>query len=266
MASLYEISIGDDIELKRILAAAGLSREDVELLKEHPDRAKSMVQSMRAKAPCMISFDPFVRRDQQIRNMHAWNRTFDLGFVSDHISDAYDLAPPWPTVALQALVLIPYLRDAWSTFSVLWNIVCSRFVGHWSAAPFSNPNQENLRLTKGAKHPGMSLRWEVIDFGANRNRSANEVAQQDRDAHAGILAAAAHHPGWIMATGSGSVPTVALPGYEVNFGFAGKNEWNICPSLEFRKDDHEVALCGHERYSPFKHVAIPTVLSRTKVI
>lgn len=160
---------------------------------------------------------------EQVDRVRDWGWDIpDLAFA-----EAKKSVPAWPEEELGAVVLVPYLADMGTehgvtktglerTFHELWVRAKAGQGGRsWCYEGYKNNGSNGLRLLEGIKHE-IGLRWEVIDFGCQRNKSPQDVRSSSSSPHAGILAAAALHPEWIRSMDGRDVPYVWIPGYEVN--------------------------------------------------
>ena len=207
MASLHDITVGQDIELKRILAKVGL--------------------------------------EVQLANMRNWNKMRGWSFT-DGDFDAIDLTPVERS-GLVVDVIAAYLPDQGKTsgiqrtFEELWDIGSSLQPGKWRYESLKS-DKKHLRLLDGIRHtPG--IRRMTIDLGANWDPKDGirpmDVRGSD-SAHAEVLAAAAHFPNWVQAMDGERVPYVWMPGYQATL--PGHGPWTRCPGLHWGSVHREVGL------------------------
>jgi len=182
----------------------------------------------------------------QFRHLCGW----DIPDAS--LEQAEQSVPKWPEGRLVAVTLVPYLDDETEgqrrkglerTFHDLWEVVAAQQCLHWCWIGFVRAAEDRLDLLKGVAHaPG--LRWEVIDLGCNRNEKPVDVRTPERSPHAGILAAAMHHPLWVKAMDGVNVPYVYIPGYRASLG-DDDEPWQGVPLIEYYEADRKIALtCG----------------------
>lgn len=198
----------------------------------------------------------FVSVDTQIENVRRWSEEQDLGF-GDEVFEALPDPPAWPDDRLVPVALVPYLQTVQATLDGLWGIAASRQKSQWRW-PELRSDAEHLRLLQGIGHqPG--LRWEVIDLAANwdkKDGTSPESVRSAKSPHAGILAAAAHHPKWVQAMDGAKVPYVWLPGYEAVI--PGSSEWRFTPYLNFFHDARGVLLGAGECGDRGRGCAVPS--------
>jgi hypothetical protein len=138
-----------------------------------------------------------VSPDDQIANVKRWNRDRRWGFSDHEIAVAATKVASLPSpdpLRVRLPVLVPYLVSVGRTFEELIGIM---------ANPHS-PTRRDERLTSGAEGlrllPGTvhsrGLAWEVIGLQSNHG-AAPATCQGENSAHAGVLAAACHLPGWV---------------------------------------------------------------------
>ncbi len=193
----------------------------------------------------------FVSPEQQVENLRRWNDQYGWGFTEEDFESLPD-APDSPG-GLIAVVLVPYLGTGTvrsssidiseiggvqRTFDALWQVAGSQQPNAWRWDGMKS-DKEHLRLLEGIEHP-TGLRWEVIDLGANRGTASADVRTADDSPHAGILAAAAHHPQWVQAMDGDKVPYVDLPGYQVTVD--GDEPWRYVPYLGWARIYRGVGL------------------------
>lgn len=193
----------------------------------------------------------YVSPQQQLANVTRWNRERNWGFIPDDFSIG---VPQFkPTSPLEVLVLAVYLPDKGKgkakvpgyvrTFTELWEIAASQQPGKYQN-PDLKLDAEHLRLLEGTEErhePG--IRWVVVDLGAHhefeKGREVRKVRGKD-SAHAEVLAAAAHFPGWIQAMDGKTVPYVDIAGYELTF--PGGDPWRRVPWLYWYRGGRRIRL------------------------
>jgi hypothetical protein len=165
---------------------------------------------------------------EQVRNVAEWSAARGWGFETEPSQLAVAAAAQPPTTVVGELtvnVLVPYLGDAEGivgvqrTFDELWTVVRKRLGRSWRSG-YARSDQQDLALYHDTHVPGLA--WEQVDLsahwraGARRSpRAAREAAQHAgiKLAHAGVLAAAAHFPGWVRAMDGSAIPFVEIAGY-----------------------------------------------------
>ena len=249
MASLLKLTKGEGIEFDRVMAAGGVDEEFARAVMLQPDLVPEMVAAVRGK---ILVHGLFTRPENQIRIVRGWNKEFGWGLPDVCFQEATQCIPDWPEDHLVAVTLVPYLKDQTKdedvemtglerTFQQLWarakagQEASLRWDGYDKAGP------DRLRLLSGIEHkPG--LRWEVIDFGCQRNCKPKDVRKPEESPHAGVLASAALHPNWVKAMDGSNVPFVFAPGYEVNVPDRGL--WQGVPGVRFGRGGRQVELCA----------------------
>lgn len=171
---------------------------------------------------------PFVWNGEQWQNVCRWNDIRGWGFSEAELelvnpnrtTMASTILAGWTNPSpLCTLVLVPFLDSVQQTMRELWEIVKSQF----STMEFAG-NQgfdawaERVTLQPGVEH-SRGLRWCLVDLGAHCNPLAPSAVAKVRSklsAHAHVLAAAAHFPGWChdVQTNHGA-PRPIIAGYRV---------------------------------------------------
>lgn len=243
MTRLHDLSIGKDGEFKRLLAQAGLTVEDVQAVLENPRLALTMVEALRGQlAPSW-----YVASEQQLENVRRWNQERDWGFTEADIPEVPEgLAPRGP---LEIPVLSVYLPDKVGvsgyvrTARELWGIARHRQPNSWQW-PELRLDADHIRLLEGIEpfhEPG--IRWVMLDLGAHWNGQDGVRPHDVRDkdsAHAEVLAAAGHFPGWPRAMDGKNVPYVWIAGYQVML--PSEDAWTRVPFLYWSSVNSWVGL------------------------
>lgn len=264
MASLHDVTVGQDIEFKRVLAKAGMDFDMVETIIRKPQLADGMVGWLCEQlAPPMPEL--FVSLEVQLANVRNWNQMRGWGFT-DSDFDSIDLTPVEHS-GLVVDVIAVYLPDQGKTsgiqrtFEELWDIASSLQPNNWRYESLKS-DKKHLRLLDGIEHtPG--IRRVTLDLGANWD-TTNGIRPMDvrgKDSvHAEALAAAAHFPDWVQAMDGERVPYVWMPGYQVTI--PGNEAWRYLPYLYWDRDDREVKLdAGWDAYRDCNW-ACPVVVRR----
>jgi hypothetical protein len=244
MASLHDITVGQDIEFKRILASAGMDSEMIESVIHRPSLADGVVSYLREQlAPSLPEL--FTSLEVQLANVRNWNKMRDWGFT-DADFDGLDLTPVERS-GLVVDVIAVYLPDEGNTsgiqrtFEELWDIGSSIQPGKWRYESLKS-DKKHLRLLDGIEHtPG--IRRVTLDLGANWDPKDGirpmDVRGPD-SAHAEVLAAAAHFPDWVQAMDGERVPYVWMPGYQATI--PGDGAWRSVPYLGWGSGGRRVRL------------------------
>ena len=255
MASLHSVSVGEDTEVKGRLARAGFTAEIIREVNTADDNelAKIMYEALMRHPRFTLVHGFFTKPEQQLVRVREWNKQFGWGISDAAFSEAERSIPNWPEEKLVAVVLVPYLADkkredetimsgVERTFHELWARAKSEQDANWRWDGYDKADSDRLRLLKGVEHK-VSLRWEVIDLGCQRNKKPCDVRSAKSSPNAGILAAAALHPQWVKSMDGDKVPYVWLPGYEVQV--PGERPWAGVPYLFFDRGDREIELRCH---------------------
>lgn len=166
----------------------------------------------------------FCSPEEQVANIRTWNDQFLGGYFKQADFENLSTPPDWPSGKLSAVVLVPYLATVHGTFTSLWKATASQHRDPWCWDGYQK--EASIRLLEGITHePGLC--WEVIDFGANWDKTNGTapitVRTPANSPHAGILAAAAHFPKWLKRMDGSKVPYVWGPGYQVSV--PGRDPW-----------------------------------------
>lgn len=195
----------------------------------------------------------FVSPTHQFVNVLEWNERFNWKIPESVFSAFCDEPPEWPKNELSAVVLTVYLETEKETYRSLWEVI---------ARNMRERNVQSFRsdtglpaLLPGVEHPGVCLRWEVIDFSPlHIGAKPADIRNPEFSPHSAILSAAAHFPDWIIAMNGKDVPYVWLHGYAVKLGIS--EPWpNRVPLLAWDKDHVELSL---ELYAENRDVAEAT--------
>lgn len=267
MASLHDVTVGQDIEFKRVLAKAGMDFDMVETIIRKPQLADGMVGWLREQLtpPVPDLSKLFVSLEVQLANVRNWNQMRGWGFT-DADFDAVDLTPGDHS-GLVVDVIVVYLPDQGKTsgiqrtFEELWDIASSIQPGKWRYDSLKS-DKKHLRLLDGIEHtPG--IRRVTLDLGANWD-TTNGIRPIDvrgtDSVHAEVLAAAAHFPDWIQAMDGERVPYVWMPGYQVTI--PGHEAWRGLPYLYWGSAGRKVGLCADWDGYPGYGWACPVVVRR----
>jgi len=131
----------------------------------------------------------FCSPEEQLAHIRTWNDQFLGGYFTDADFEKLSAPPDWPAGRLSAVVLVPYLATVHGTFTALWKATASQHRDQWCWDGYQK--EASIRLLEGITHePGLC--WEVIDFGANWDKTNGtapvDVRTPADSPHAGILA------------------------------------------------------------------------------
>lgn len=204
----------------------------------------------------------YVTPSKQLENVRRWNEDRRWGFVeADCPLKVPDFTPSSP---LEVLVLSVYLPDEDGepgyirTANELWELTRVQQYSS-SSQQWRIPYHDTLRLLPGTEHhhrPG--IRWNAVDLGAHWDDRKGvcplDVRGHD-SAHAEVLAAAAHSPGWIQAMDGVNIPYVLLAGYQATL--PGYESWMHIPLLENNRPKRMLRLDVRWHDRSFSDCAIP---------
>lgn len=162
----------------------------------------------------------FTSPSVQLKLFEGWNNEHGLGFSQEDFAKVQTPPADDNIGDLVAWVLEAMLSDPVSTFDLLADkIVKTTTSGHtleWHG--------QCIGLHKGVCWRPMTLRWVRIDFGANPNKTPNEV-MGERSVHAGGLWMAAYSPQWLALLGKTidglAVPEPSMAGFSLKYSCPG---------------------------------------------
>lgn len=155
MASLHDVTVGQDIEFKRVLAKAGMDYDMVESIIRQPALADSMVSYLREQLASPLP-QLFVSLEVQLANVRNWNQMRGWGFT-DSDFDSIDLTPGDHS-GLVVDVIAVFLPDQGKTsriqrtFEELWDIASSISSRTSGATGSLKSDPKHLRLLDGIEH------------------------------------------------------------------------------------------------------------------
>lgn len=176
----------------------------------------------------------------QLLLVACWNHMRGWGFTWEDFYQALHTIPSWPEEHLVAVTLVPYLGKQLTTTGQISDTQCT-YRELWRAAKsqyrksFLYPGHgklviaEQLRYLDGLERKS-ALCWEIISLGCQCMKSPAEVRHSDKSPHAGILASAVLHPGWIRSM-ERKTPYVWLPGYHYQYADTMPRVW--MPTLKY---------------------------------
>ncbi|MFA6161317.1 MAG: hypothetical protein WC766_04015 [Patescibacteria group bacterium] len=234
--SRFERFGGDEIKLKKLLGNDELMEAWVKRLDEFPEF--QLVHGL------------FTKPEAQIVRINELRHERDWGIPDEWLNMAEKSVPKWPENELVSVNLVPYLHDKKDdegrimmsglerTFHELWDVAAKQQHASYRWDGYDKAGPDRLQLHKGVHR--VSLRWEVIDLGCNRNKKPMDVRNAKSSPHAGILAAAVLHPNWVKSMDGDKVPYVFAPGYEVQV--PDEKPWASVPYLYFGSDSRGIQL------------------------
>lgn len=253
MASLYDITKGEDVELYRILSRAGLDAEMAKLVIRQPELADAMVATLREQlaptVPIGDKFAPYLLdMEAQLQRLQVFNRRFwnnqltneqfeavarqieyidaEVGLRSQRIDDLQilyvDFGSPEQTVEMWWKAIAGTQPNAW----------------RWDGL---QTDAEHLRLAVCTKQYKPGIHRVRINLVANwetqHGRSVNDVRERNNAqtgqflAHAEVLAAYGLHDELLQQMDGQNLPYADLAGYEATV--PGGDPWTDCPSLDW---------------------------------
>lgn len=246
--SLFGMTIGKDSKFKQSLHDAGFGEDLVTRLVDDPHLASWWVNALREKlVPAM-----FVSPEQQLSNV--LNR-FGYFFLENQIESARQAIPEFHAHGLTTSVLVPHFNNVEQTFNWLWSAVADTHKSNWRWDGLkSDPG--HLLLLGGIEFTPSTLTWQIIDFGANRNRKPGDVRGSDSPS-AGCLAAAWHHPDWFQSMNGNDVPYICLPGYEMTT--QRSKPWHDVPYLYCVDGEVRLDTYWEAHANQYRAVAVPVL-------
>lgn len=176
----------------------------------------------------------FVSLAKQIENVRRWNEENDWGFSEADFARCYLEASTfdWPGDPLQTIVLVPSFCDPATTFQNLARVCPTDGPGPFlEFVPLNllrliKDGDVTIGLRDGVEFRAHTLEWRLLDLDSHRQRTSStsnacELVTPEVSAHAEVLAAIAHFPGWLNAFYKHEVPAVSVPGYSVH-----NREWS----------------------------------------
>jgi hypothetical protein len=199
----------------------------------------------------------FVPLSEQLDNVRRWNEEKGWGFEAADF-EAIDLTPGSYSDPLVVDVIAVYLPalpgdgeldPVRRTCDELWGVLCDQYPNAWcwdeKAWDLRLVGRKQVRLLYGIAHrPG--IRRVTLDLGAHWDpvKPKRSIDIRGRDsAHAEVLAAAAHFPGWVRAMDGQSVPFVLLSGYQVTL--VEQESWRRLPCLSWNESRATLSLTAH---------------------
>lgn len=255
MTSLFDMKVGQQAELWRILDSAGITLEQGQEILRQPDLATTMASALREQLSPNVQGGPildlchYFNPQQVVAQMKKLNKTrgkkHGWQFKSDDFN-ALPMPPAWPTNAcLPAIVLCANLDSVANTFTEACIAAKRHQTGGWEQ--ILEPSHLTLRF---AEFRPNTLWWEVIDLAANwypkEGRRVCDLVDPQL-AHVQCLWAADQYPEvWVQAqsTSPDGMPYVEMAGYcyagvytpffnwrpeasGVEMGYRGSDDWHF---------------------------------------
>lgn len=270
MASLSTATDGEITEFKRILAAHGLSADDVRKINKDPTIAAVMLAAMREHPAFLLIHGHFAPLARKIAQVKSW-----LGINPADVDAAVALAKENGTIAgYEAEVADNPLLDIVITVyreSVPETLVYARgrmrevhgdSYYQWDDAYAEGVDEKRVKLLEGAKpFTPNRIVVEVVDLGANWNRKDGVVGRDIQKAQAtqlagfAVLYAASQSPGWVRQMDGEKVPHALAAGLLLNVH--DYDEWAYMPTVWLNGGNAE--LGGDRVGSRFLSDALPVL-------
>lgn len=248
MTSFYDLTIGQQVELHRILAAAGFTAEVVERIIKQPELAAMMIAALntppeqtwkayrRATAPSW-----YVQPERQLARMRELNATCQWGLTEADFQSVATI----PTLELgegEVLLLAATLPKSGRQSSLVRTLT-----GLWAAAEapagyrkvtYWYPTANQVQLVPGYKLPSAGLRWVVFVPNANTGKSPKSLWDDGVRNLATVetLSALLMFPDWPKAWGTGGDKRPNLAALQSGAG------WSESPYLHRWDDNQEFNL------------------------
>jgi hypothetical protein len=135
------------------------------------------------------------------------------------------------------------------TCDELWAVIADQYPNAWcwdeKCWDKNLIGRKQVRVLYGIAHrPG--IRRVTLDLGAHwsptKPRRSIDIRGMD-SAHAEVLAAGAHFPGWVRAMDGVTVPYALLSGYQVTL--VEEESWRRLPCLSWNESRSTVSLTAH---------------------
>ena len=259
MASLYDITKGEDVELYRILSQAGADAELARAIIKRPELAATMIGAVREQlAP------PLFSTPQEVLGrfaFYAGNRGWPLTNFLNPLKE--QMPTDYVSSLNKVLTLDVWLGNLSITFEALagWIEYEQRQAGngYWRYDGLKSDGK-HLRLLDPERY-GIepSVRWVEVDMLANWDK-ANALRPRDvRDpktsAGLEIMTAYAVHPAYPPAIDYETIPGAWLPGLQVTL--PGGEAWASVPLLGWGGADREVFLDASRDDDRYWYYALP---------
>lgn len=213
--SLYNITLGQQVEFHRILSKAGLSAEDAAQIIANPDLGKAWVDDLRERLGLKLFHGRYTPPERQLANLRAWAGHY---FRPEQFDDAWAALPPFvwgrPLVPLTLCWTKNTLEQTVTAKTEIMRTVYGQDKLYVSGHLNQLANGD-VYLPEGApEFMPNHLWWEVIDLGANRGTAPDQI---DPRVAAGtqVFDVAIQHPAYIRQHNGGDTPYLDVPGLRV---------------------------------------------------
>ena len=250
MASLHQITRGEDTEFFRMLARAGLTAEDVRKIIRNPEAVDFMLRGMRDHTAFRLIHGRFHALAQKLEMVRQWP-----GVTSQQVDAALKEAQGRITLFEQAspsepllnIVVSVYKEDAPSTLKYARDRMRDTFgdtFSQWDDAYGKEIDENRVRYLQGEDGQPIvpvyrnCVRIEVVDLGAHFNKKDGLIMQDVRgkdSAHVAVIYAAAQDPAWVLQIDGNNVPWCIAAGLELCV--SGYAAWVSSPSVVCNDDE-----------------------------
>jgi hypothetical protein len=258
VVSLHDITVGDDIEFKRVLASAGFDGDMVKALLRKPQLADSWVANLREQlAPPAPTFDQLFCTPEQIFDafvVRARDRKWT--FSDEQLQQLREAMPTLHKNSLTSVLTLDiWLGDLPTTFEELWSWNKDVHAKTWRYDGLKS-DKRHLRLLDSKCYGNQpSAKWVVLDVTANRGQAPKDVREPANSPAFAVLAAAVLHPEWPKAINYDTIPGVWLPGLEATV--PGWDAWRYVPILHWYEFDHGLDLRAYWDDYRYSDYAVP---------
>ncbi|HAU66583.1 MAG: hypothetical protein A2017_05390 [Lentisphaerae bacterium GWF2_44_16] len=271
MASLYKMDKGTEIELFRMLNAAGLTAEDAKKLSTQPKVVKAMLAKMREDDAFRLIHGRFTPLADKVAMVKSWP-----GINPDDVDAAVALVRENGTIAgfevespnnpLLDLVIVVYRESIPATLLYGRDRFMETFEGHyaeWAEAYASGVDDERVELIPGArKFRPNTIQVQAVDFGANWDPQRGNVLSEVQKTQGGKLADfaglfnASQSPKWVEQMDEVNVPETILAALLLSVPHCGVRSYS--PDI-WRHSGGEAELGGYHIGSRFHVLSMAVV-------
>jgi len=242
MASLHQLTIGEDTEFKRILATAGFDAETIRKINKNADIASVMLAAVRQHPAFRLVHGRFTPLADKLAMVKTW-----LGINPEDVDAAFATATENGTIAgyesevagnpLLDIVVTVYRESIPATLIYVRERMREAWgekYSEWEAAYAQGVDDDRVKAIPGAKQfvPNRIV-IEVVDLGANWNRKDGIVLEEVQKAQAPKLADfaviydAIQSPKWVEQMDGDNVPYALVPALLLNV--PGYGSWRDSP-------------------------------------
>ena len=247
MASLHQLTIGEDTEFKRVLATAGFDAETIRKINKNPDIVSVMLTAVRQHPAFRLIHGRFTPLADKLEMIKSWP-----GIKPEDVDAALKAAMENGTIAGYETevgknpfldILVTVYRESIPATLVYARERMQEAWGEkyyeWTEAYAQNVDDERVKAVPGAK-PFIPNRIviEVVDFGANWNRKDGLILEDVQKAQAPQLADfaviynAVQSPEWLRQMDGEKVPYALVAALLLSV--PGGDSWRYSPSVWHR--------------------------------